>query len=141
METYWLTGVTNCAGNTLVDRHKVNQDWLSVPGTQSSKSSLMSSVEMVASTDLLCKRHERTDSLRSIATMQRAGSFRQRERTKSTSLSTASRSAESLAALCQTRPTDTLSMLNASDNEQMSLLARDNSAIVSPITIQVDECF
>lgn len=142
METYWLTGVANSAGNAIPGRHKSNQDTLTVPGIYSSKTSLMSDFGIVASPELMCKRHKRTGSVKSVATMQRAGSFRQRERTKSTSKCTPSRSSESLVAACQGRQSDTVPMITVNDNEQSCLLGSDNTGVMTPpITIQVDECF
>lgn len=133
METYWLTGVANSASNAVPGRYKANQDSLLVPGQYTSKSiSIMSGLDVVASPELVSKHLQRTGSVKS-ATMHRAGSFRQRERTKSTSMTTSSRSSESLARHCELVP-----LIAVSDNEQ-SALSKDNAAVVIPPTIQIDE--
>ncbi|XP_067929737.1 guanylate cyclase 32E-like [Watersipora subatra] len=135
METYWLTGAISSAGNTVPGRHKVNQDNLIVPGTYSCKSNLMSDYEMASTPEMACKHHSRNGSVKSVATIHR-NSFRQRERTKSSSISTPSRSAESLAAMC--RPSETLPTITISD-EQTTLLSGEN-VVFTPIAIQMDEC-
>lgn len=142
METYWLTGVANCAGNAIPGRHKANQDTLTVPGQYPSRSSLLSDLAMMTSPELICKCHKRTGSAKSVQTMQRAGSFRQRERTKSTSITTSSKSSESLAAACQSRLSETVPMITVSYNEQTTLIGRDDTGVItSPVAIQVDECY
>ena len=143
METYWLTGVTNSAGTTVPGRHLTYKDSLALPGkTASNTSSMLSGLDTVLmSPEITAIRQTRSGSIKSMAALRRADSFRARERTK-ISLATrlGSQSAESLHRLTtQVSCDEKIPMIMVSDNEQAQLLTQPDPSGTQPITIQVDE--
>lgn len=143
METYWLTGVTNSAGTTVPGRHLTNKDSLTLPGNPpaSNTGSMLSGLDTVMSPEISAMRQTRSGSIKSMAAIKRADSFRARERIK-ISLATriASRSSEGLNRMAtQSNSGEAIPMITVSDNEQALLLAKQDVSGTQPITIQVDE--